>query len=602
MSGKAKFFLLVGFLTLFALHAVNLDGDPSPIKRMGDIGDEGYWQHNARCKVLFGTFFPDELNQAAIGAPLFTALQWASFSMFGVSFFTARLLPLVSFWCILLMLYILLRRSISTNLAVLAVTMLGVMHEMLMYVKWSTPIVPEMCFLTAILFFWEQGKKGNRFWMLLSGASLIAAAAIKLSAIYFAFSAFLFFVGAVWLRRETDRGRAMLFVLGAAIASSVLALFYWLNLAQFQVFAATIGKANISGVPGIRDIVYGFAMVLFNRAFQLPGICILVMLVSLRLFELAVQAIQHGWRTAICGLSTVEFYSLCWLVGCLAELAVSPDKADRRYVMLYIPLTILSASYAMQQLNRSADHAQRLHMATRIALLGLGTAAWYFYARSAVVLLSTHMFATSLPNWALAIVLTICAALAAQFFVFGRTRAVVVELLGVFFAVSLILDGLWYATATHTLRDTSRSLAERSDAGEFLVGPLGHELAMENRCLPIWPPWQKTIPMNQWFAKESENSVFLLLAIEKMDQISSNQETTWGPRFATPDRESELCQIKLCPDMAGSDNRLLAKLSLVRPIAATQGEVATHHPFMLYGTTPTERILSSRPPSTTYNR
>ena len=65
----------IAFAALFAFQAVRLDADPSFLKRFGDFGDEGYWPHNARCKVLFGQWLPDEFNQAYIGAPLFTL--WA---------------------------------------------------------------------------------------------------------------------------------------------------------------------------------------------------------------------------------------------------------------------------------------------------------------------------------------------------------------------------------------------------------------------------------------------------------------------------------------------------------------------------------------------
>ena len=160
------------FLALLALGGLRLDSDPSPLKRLGDVSDEGWWQHNARCKVLFGSFLPDEANQGLIGAPLLTASQWLCFSVAGVSLFTARLVPLVAWWLILLMVFWLVRDAFSAGKAMLAVAMLGLMHKMLMYARWSTPIMPEMCFLTAVLFFWERGKKGSPWWMTAAGGCL----------------------------------------------------------------------------------------------------------------------------------------------------------------------------------------------------------------------------------------------------------------------------------------------------------------------------------------------------------------------------------------------------------------------------------------------
>ena len=62
-----RIFILLLFAILFTFQLLFLDSDPSPIKRFGDIGDEGYWIHHARLKYIFGTFLPDELNPAISG-------------------------------------------------------------------------------------------------------------------------------------------------------------------------------------------------------------------------------------------------------------------------------------------------------------------------------------------------------------------------------------------------------------------------------------------------------------------------------------------------------------------------------------------------------
>lgn len=288
--------LCLAFVALFVFQGLNLDSDPSPLKRLGDFGDEGYWQHNSRCEVLFGTFVPDELNQAFIGAPLFTAFQWLSFSLFGVSIFTARLISLVSLWLVLLMLYGLMRQAFSAGQAMLAVVMLGLMHEMLMHAKWSTPILPEMCFLTAILFFWELGRKGSPGWMLLSGGCLIGAVATKLSSLYFVLAIVLFLLGAWGVRKEVDGKRLLLFVAGVALGTVALASFYLSNYAQLLSFAQTIGKANVSGHQSGWEIASRFVTIPLHWAFVLPGVCVLAMLSSLWFFEQIVTAIRHGFR------------------------------------------------------------------------------------------------------------------------------------------------------------------------------------------------------------------------------------------------------------------------------------------------------------------
>ena len=225
----ARWLPLLFLLALFAFQGAQLDCDPSPIKTFEDFADEGLWQHNARCKALFGSFLIDDVNQDVIASPLFTAFQWMSFSLFGVSIYSARLVCLLSLWLMLAMLYVLVRRESAAGRAILIVALLGLMHETLMYTKWSTPILPEMCFLTAILFFWELGRAGSPWWMVLSGGSLMAAVATKLTAAYFGLSMLLFLAGTYWLRKEVD-GRRLLWFGGGVVAGAIpLAPFFALD-------------------------------------------------------------------------------------------------------------------------------------------------------------------------------------------------------------------------------------------------------------------------------------------------------------------------------------------------------------------------------------
>lgn len=597
--------LCLAFVALFVFQGLNLDSDPSPLKRLGDFGDEGYWQHNSRCEVLFGTFVPDELNQAFIGAPLFTAFQWLSFSLFGVSIFTARLISLVSLWLVLLMLYGLMRQAFSAGQAMLAVVMLGLMHEMLMHAKWSTPILPEMCFLTAILFFWELGRKGSPGWMLLSGGCLIGAVATKLSSLYFVLAIVLFLLGAWGVRKEVDGKRLLLFVAGVALGTVALASFYLSNYAQLLSFAQTIGKANVSGHQSGWEIASRFVTIPLHWAFVLPGVCVLAMLSSLWFFEQIVTAIRHGFRWAVCHVSTAEYYSLCWLVGTLSELAISPQRPDRRFVMFYVPMTILATSFALRQFagwdtNREDGIVPRSKVG-RIVLWVLSTCLWWRYVRKAIALISTRLFladAASL-HWSVScIAIAVCATIAAMFFLFRKPREAVAGFLGIFFAVSLTLDGLWYLRPTYTLRDESRALACDATNGLYLVGEWSHELALENRTVPIWSPWLPEIPMNRWFADGIDRYDYLMIVTDEFDGTPGDAvfskraceivgtgsephgppatKTVSGeafvpaipqaPTVATlpPERLKEIQEIKICPILFGDGYKFRAKIYLVR--------------------------------------
>jgi len=55
------------FLFLFSFHLMFFESDPSPIKRWGDVGDEGYWVHNARVNILFKNYNLDDVQMSRFG-------------------------------------------------------------------------------------------------------------------------------------------------------------------------------------------------------------------------------------------------------------------------------------------------------------------------------------------------------------------------------------------------------------------------------------------------------------------------------------------------------------------------------------------------------
>ena len=83
---------LVGALILAALlRGIFPTADPPWKTTVGVVWhDEGAWTHNARNRALFGVWQTDNWNPLYI-APVFTALEYASFATFGVGTWQARL-------------------------------------------------------------------------------------------------------------------------------------------------------------------------------------------------------------------------------------------------------------------------------------------------------------------------------------------------------------------------------------------------------------------------------------------------------------------------------------------------------------------------------
>ena len=566
------------FLGLFAFQAINLDSDPSPLVEMYQFNDEGYWNHSARCRVLFGTFVPDEFNQDIIAAPLFTLIQWAVFSLRGVSIYSARLLPLVSLWLTLLMVYFLVKRHSSANTALLAVAMLGLLHEMLMYTRWSTPIITQACFLTAILLFWEYGKTGSRWWMAACGASFVAAVLTTLLTIHCLPGILLFLGVAFFIRKEVDWKQIVVFLGVALFLGIVAAVAYYLPIYdQIQIFARTIGAANFQNDPsaGINNARQSLQALPFLEIFCSPGVVPLTMIASLWFIDFLTRIVREGIGVVLRQMSTVELYSVCWVIGAMPSIIAMPTIAPRRFVIFLVPVVVISSFFIWRvwnapltgQATSPSPEATGRGGWWRIAFWCLIAAAWCecLWICDSILHSRWLMLAgLGFPPTITTLVCVLCVVLAGLYFLLKKARLTIVFLLICFFAVNLGLTGIWYSYATYTVRDTSRELGNNTAPRDYFLGHFACELALENETLPVYPPWgRQRMKMNAWFLEESKRAHFLASDDGRGDLIV---------QFPT-ERVSEIRHIRLFPVIFGQDEyHYKGLLYIVRPpVSAASG-------------------------------
>ena len=82
--------LAATLLVALALRALFPLADPPWLSTIGITWhDEGVWAHNARNKALFGQWRLDQWNPMYV-SPVFTGLEYLSFSAFGVGLWQAR--------------------------------------------------------------------------------------------------------------------------------------------------------------------------------------------------------------------------------------------------------------------------------------------------------------------------------------------------------------------------------------------------------------------------------------------------------------------------------------------------------------------------------
>ena len=496
ISGRQTVCHVLLFLGLFAFQAIKLDSDPSPLTELYQFDDEGYWNHSARCRVLFGTFVPDEFNQGIIASPLFTLIQWAVFSLTGVSIYSARLLPLVSLWLILLMVYFLVKRHSSAKTALLAVALLGLMHELLMYTKWSTPIITQACFLTAILWFWEYGKTGSRWWLAACGACLVAATLTTLLTIHCIPGILLFLGVACCLRKEVDGQRIAVF-LGVALflGMGVAVAYYVPNLDQVQIFWRTIGDRNFGGNPYAHTAQVGQTLqalpqqeqtlqaLPFLELFCSPGVVPLTMLVSLWFLDFLTRMGNAGLGVVLRQMSSVELYCLCWVIGAMPSIIATPLMPARRFVIFLVPLVVLSTFFIWRVWNThvTGQTSPSPGLTGQRGLWRLGfrclvAASWCvcLWTFNSILLFRWLIFAgLGTPLALTVLVWSSGGVIAGLYFLSQKTKVTIVLLLICFFAVNLSLTGIWYSYAKGRLQHEIGSHVPKSLQRNYCLRGIG---------------------------------------------------------------------------------------------------------------------------------
>ena len=149
--------------------------------------DEGAWVHNARNKAMFGEWSLDEWNPLFI-APVFTALEYVSFELFGVGVRQARLVPELLGWFSVLFLGLGIARIAGRRAGLIASALLATNYVYVMWNRAALMEAPMASFMVAGWYCYARTSDSARWaW----GAGVFALLA------YFTKAAAAFFVAAI---------------------------------------------------------------------------------------------------------------------------------------------------------------------------------------------------------------------------------------------------------------------------------------------------------------------------------------------------------------------------------------------------------------------
>ena len=495
---QSRRLFLIAVLAALALGSVLriawLTADPPTHATVGIVWhDEGPWVHNARNRVLWGIWRTDEWNPVFI-APVFTALEFAAFSAFGVGTWQARTVPVLSGLAAIILLGAGLTAVAGRRAGIIGAVLLATNY---VFVMWNRAALMESTMTSLIVASWAAYALAARrpATGLLAGSAVVLALFTKASAVFFVaaigIDAAFTIVSAAWSSLRNRLG------LPAPAAETVRAA--WWTLAGVGIAAGLVGLLFV--LPHWSEYrFYNWQMsvtrkpsytlrALLDRASWLPiahDFFTRMWLVT-SVAALAVVSIAARWRRAL----PAERLLVLWLAIGLLELIVHDSGNERRYVM-FVPALVALAALVLGREGPVLSTSRPLDARARWLAIPLLLALSYLVIGSLVRLAFLYDIG---PGVRLAAGLSI----GFVALVFWRWRAVTswlerqhvpqtAALVIVALAVAADLAQYWQWASNRTTRnhDASVALGRELPSGTLVHGKLANGLSLENEIKPVF--------------------------------------------------------------------------------------------------------------------
>jgi 4-amino-4-deoxy-L-arabinose transferase-like glycosyltransferase len=321
------------------LRVINLDADPSALISRDFITDEGWWAHNARNALFYSEWRIDEYNLGLYSAYLYNLLLYFTFKLFGISFTTLRMLSALCGWLTVLLLFLLVRREISTRAALFASALLGFCNLHIVYSRTGFTESVMVFFLALTLWLWSL-RRAHYFFALIAGVSLGLMVVTKITAIYLV-PGLVLAVAAAAIRQSVSRREALLFLSGTGLAGAAYGvLFIVPNFGDWLRFNLQNGSGSewstrpsslIDSIPRLLASPF-YAQAPLVTALTVLSLCLLV-----------VGASRNGLRKTIRGAGELEMTSAMLLIGYLFFLSITRYQPERRFIPALLLMVVLSA-------------------------------------------------------------------------------------------------------------------------------------------------------------------------------------------------------------------------------------------------------------------
>ena len=471
--------------------------DPPWRAPAGPVGivwhDEGAWVHNARNKALFGQWRTDEWNPVFI-APVFTGLEYLSFSAFGVGVRQARLVSAAAGLISVLLLALGVRRIGGTLAGGIAGLLLATNY---VYVMYNRAAIMEALMAAFIVASWYCTTRADKqpVWGALAGVCATLA--------FFTKAAAAFYIGALglvvaarmlnlrpegrrYLEIKAPQAASRWTVVGLLGSFAAIALFFvlphWSDY-QFYNWQMSVTRKPSYDLQSLLMRVSWFPILhdTFSR-----------MWVAVCAGLLGAWGIAINWRRASDG----ERLLMLWVAVGSLELLVHDVGNERRFVFL-IPALVALTSLVLAR--GSLLPADARHVPRRAVLLASPVLFYTFYVLLGAVIRMGFLEQIAANTLRMPVRLAVGAAIAATALLCWRWtpasgklaaplwgRRFAGTLAGIAVGWNLAQFASWAVYRTYENYEASVALGRVLPPETLVQGKLANGLALENRMRPLF--------------------------------------------------------------------------------------------------------------------
>ncbi|MDD5132484.1 MAG: glycosyltransferase family 39 protein [bacterium] len=491
---KKKIILTVVFIIFVFLRIIHLSADaPTALSwGRGPFTDEGFYAHNARNKVLFGSWSMDDYNYHFV-SPVMGALNFIAFKTMGVKYSSIRLIAVFLSCLTMFLVFILVRRKYDEDTAVLSGFFMGFTYFSIMYHRLFISEIPMLFFLMLTLFLLDQGKRRDYF---MAGMCFLLSLLAKSLALHFiAVIAWI-----LWRQRQNGLWQKAGWFFAGAITIAVAWLIFLVCpdpekfFSFYRIFISRISPKQLNQVYKVFNAEY-FAYV--------PVLTTLA-LVALRWHQ------SFGYLEKLAGI---------WLAAGIGFLMLFSYTTTAYYLILFIPMVILVCGLIYKVRQQALARRPGLFWFNAIWLF-----SGYFIFRYIVLFYFRDIFFQSLAaKLALEIITVVIVAglwrLSSRL-AYYPGRLVVTGTIILFLVIDFAPYLPWIAAPHYVVKETMSDLQAKIPLGT-VAGPWAPTLCLETN-LREFPFGEAVVNVGRLKEKTSLTHLLLERREEELGYIQQN--------------------------------------------------------------------------------